>query len=110
MRAQFTELPYRRLPGLRRLYLEVARRTPPGAHIQIRIPPLPRGAYVYAFSRSHYPLAGRVPVPVMNPATEEPLPQVEPAEYIVCWRRCLPPRGFTVVWESADGVLLRRTP
>ncbi len=49
-------------------------------------------------------------MPVMNPATEESLPQVEPAEYIVCWRRCLPPRGFAVVWESADGVLLRRTP
>ena len=109
LHAQFTELPYRRMPGLRRLYLDVAQRTPPGARILILIPKMPRGAYVYAFSRAHYPLAGRVLVPVVDPATEAVLPRVEPAEYIVCWRGCAAPPGFAAIWSSADGALLRRS-
>ena len=112
LRAQWTELPYRKVPGLRQLLLEVARRTPPGARILIATPHRPGlGGYRYAFERSHFILAGRELVPLLDPANEKRIPlRLESVDYIACWHECTPPRGFNPVWKSNDGVLLRRTP
>src|ERR1043165_4621870 len=68
MRAAFEELPYRRLPGLRRLMLDVARTTPPGARIALFAPFAPSidsdGGYGYAFRRAPFLLAGRRVLPM----------------------------------------------
>ena len=110
LRNYWTELPYRKVPGPRRVLVEVGRRTPPGARILIATPHRPgQGGYRYAFERSHFILAGRELVPLHDPATEAPIPlHLESVDYIACWHECAPPRGFDVVWQSADGVLLRR--
>jgi len=106
----WTELPYRRVPGLRRLLLEVDRRTPRGARILIATPHPPgQGGYRYAFERSHFILAGRTLVPLRDPASEKPIAlNLGTVDYIACWDSCSPPAGFQVIWKSADGVLLRR--
>src|SRR5262245_62337045 len=66
--AAFTELPYRRLPGLRRLLGEVAQRTPPGAAIALFAPFREwEGGYGYAFRRAPYMLPGKRVFPMLAP-------------------------------------------
>jgi hypothetical protein len=49
--ADFRELPYRRIPGLRALSAEVDRRTPPGARILLVLPHRQwKEGYEYGFS------------------------------------------------------------
>jgi len=110
LRAQWTELPYRKVPGLRRLLAEVERRTPQGARILLATPHRPgEGGYSYAYARATYALAGRELVPLLDPTTEKALPlRLDTVDYIACWRACAAPEGFTAIWRSDDGVLLRR--
>src|ERR1044071_4695327 len=80
MRAAFEELPYRRLPGLRRLMLDAARTTPPGARIALFAPFNDwDGGYGYAFRRAPFLLAGRRVLPLTTRDVAE-------AEDGVCWR------------------------
>ena len=110
LHAQYTELPYRRVPGLRQMLVEAGRRTPQNARILLATPHKPgEGGYRYAYARAQYILAGRELVPLLDPSTEKPLPlRLDQVDYIACWSDCATPRGFAVVWKSKDGVLLRR--
>ena len=91
--AYLTELPYRKVPGLRRLCVEADRRTPPGARVLFAAPP--NEGYEYAFRRAQYLLAGKDVVPSGN------------ADTIVCLPACSA-RGFRTVWRSDQGAVLQR--
>ena len=112
LRANWTELPYRKVPGLRQMLIEVDRRTPHGARVLLATPHRSgEGGYRYAYARAQYLLAGRELVPLLDPYTEQRVPlQLDSVDYIACWHECAAPRGFAVVWKSSDGVLLRRAP
>src|SRR5947208_17127379 len=64
-----TELPYRKLPGVREFLLEVRERTKEGDAIAIAAPlhraPRWEGGYDYLYARALYLLAGRRVVPVI---------------------------------------------
>lgn len=111
LRASFTDLAARRIPGLRGLLLEVERCTPPGAKILLVLPHRPwQNGYGYGFRRAQYLLGGREVIPLIDRDSGE----VDPggfarAEYIVCWRGCEVPSPFHVVWRRDDGMLLERT-
>lgn len=112
LHAQFTELPYRRIPGWRKLLLEVERRTPPGARILIGLPHRPwQSGYGYGFRRAQYMLAGREAVPLLDRETDRiDEKALEIADFVVCWRGCPAPPGFALIWQSEDGMLFRRVP
>jgi hypothetical protein len=112
LRTNWTELPYRKVPGLRQMLIEVDRRTPRGSRVLLATPHRPgEGGYRYAYARAQYLLAGRELVPLLDPYTEQHVPlQLGNVDYIACWHECAAPRGFAVIWKSSDGVLLRRTP
>lgn len=102
-RRAYAELPYRKVPGLRRLLTEADRRLPIGANVLFAMPEgTPAGAYEYAHRRSIYLLAGKNVLPLRRE-------NLARADYIVCWRACSPPQGFQQLWRSEDGVLLRKT-
>ena len=74
MAAVFTELPYRRLPGLRRLLDDVDRLTPPGARIAVWAPYREwEGGYGYAFRRAPYLLPGKRVLPMLEADRDQPL-------------------------------------
>lgn len=103
LEAYLTELPYRKLPGLRRLCLEADRRTPPGSRVLFLMPPqTTKDAYDYGFGRTQYLLAAKDVVPRFDRSGRG-------VEYILCWR-CTPPSGFVTVWEGGEGSLARRRP
>jgi hypothetical protein len=110
LRANWTELPYRKVPGLRRVLVEVDRRTPRGARVLLATPHRPgEGGYRYAYARAQFLLAGRELVPLLEPFTENRIPlQLESVDYIACWHDCATPQGFEIIWKNNDGVLLRR--
>jgi hypothetical protein len=113
LRAQWTELPYRKTPGLRRAVVEVARRTPKGARILLWTPQQTwEGGYDYAFRRAQYLLAGRELLPMLVDGRDAVDPgSARAAQYIACWPQCPPtPPGFAVVWKGESGTLLRRAP
>lgn len=102
MGAYLTELPYRKIPGLRRLLVEADRRTLPGRRILFAMPAQSSAeAYDYAFGRAQYFLGAKVLVPRFAKRTDD-------VDYVLCWSRCTPPRGFKVLWSSEVGVLARR--
>ncbi|MFL6245943.1 MAG: hypothetical protein ACJ74H_07970 [Thermoanaerobaculia bacterium] len=109
--AQWVELPYRQIPGLRTLLREVDRRTPRGARVLIALPHHPwQSGYGYGFRRAQYVLQGKVAIPLLDRATDTVDPTaLARAEYVVCWRECRTPRGFQIIWRNQDGILLRRT-
>ncbi|HJQ41262.1 MAG TPA: hypothetical protein VKB93_29330 [Thermoanaerobaculia bacterium] len=111
LRANWTELPYRKVPGLRRMLVEVDRRTPKGARVLLATPHRAgEGGYRYAYARAQFLLAGRQLVPLLEPFTEKRVPlQLQSVDYIACWHECATPNGFQIIWKSDDGVLLRRT-
>lgn len=112
LRSRWTELPYRKAPGLRPALVEVARRTPEGAGILLWTPSTSwDDGYDYAYRRAQYLLAGRTVIPMFvdphgidarNPAA---------AQFIACWSQCpsVPP-GFALEWSGDSGMLLRRAP
>jgi len=95
--AFLTELPYRKVPGLRQLCVEADRRTPPGARV-LFIAPV--NGYEYAYRRAQYLLAGKELIP-MGRAEARPT-------FVACLPSCNVPAGFTVVWRNDRGMLLRQ--
>ena len=108
--AQQTELPYRQLPGFRRMLLEVERRTPRGARILLYTPhEQGERGYAYAYPRAHFILSARDVLPIREPVTEVPrLVRLTAIDYIACWQECPATPGFVPVWRSSDGMLLAR--
>jgi hypothetical protein len=99
LRASLTELPYQKLPGLRRFLNDVAARTRDGEVVAIYAPFAWDQGYEYAYARALYPLAGRQVVT---------FDQLDRATTIAAFRSAPTVLGFTVIWRSADGTLLRR--
>lgn len=110
LRAAWTELPYRKLPGLRRMLLEVDRRTPDGARILLWLPQHEwDGGYGYGFWRAEYLLARKTVIPLLHPEHDRMEPShLSEADWVVCWRQCPPPPDFVLTWKSDDGSLWRR--
>ena len=105
-----TELPYSKMPGLRRFMLGVRERTRDGDRIAIVLPARRwEGGYAYGFIRSTYLLAGRQTVPLLSDS-DQPLPaNIARATHIASWAGAPPPLpGFVVTWSTPDGVLLQR--
>lgn len=111
-RAFAVELPYRKLPGFRRLLLEVQRTTPPGARIAIALPFRAwQGGYEYGYQRASFLLPGKQVVPLLRMGADVPAPEnLRAAEYVACWHVAPSTGAFHVVWQNADGMLLRRAP
>ena len=98
-----------RRPGF---VLEVDRSTPQKTRIAIALPFRAwEGGYGYRYYRASYLLPGRQLVPLLAPDRDEPRPgNVALADYLVVWHGRPRVPGFTEVWTTADGTLLRRTP
>jgi len=110
MRAYFTELPYRKLPGFQRLMTEVGPRTPDGARILVWLPYHQwQQGYSYGYWRAKYLLVHETVIPLleMNRDAVEPT-RLHEAEWVVCYHTCPPPPGFVLAWKSEDGTLWRR--
>lgn len=113
LRATWIELPYRRVPGLRKGLVEIARRTPPDARILFWTPHRSwDGGYNYAYRRAQYLLAGREVLSLLADGRDVVDPRgVRDAQYIACWPECPPaPPGFAIAWKGDGGMLLRRAP
>jgi hypothetical protein len=110
MRAGYTELPYRRLPGLRTLLWEADVRTPRGATIALWAPFREwDGGYGYAFRRAPFLMPDKQIVPMLEPDRDQlTLRYLAGARYLICWRGCPPIGGFKSMWRSADGELMVR--
>jgi hypothetical protein len=103
--AMLRELPYTKAPGLRRFCAEVALRTPPRSRIAIAAHWTEwEGGYEYVYARALYPLAGREVVALTGP---HPSPLAD-VDWIAAYRTEPSVPGFTTVWRSGDGALLRR--
>ena len=92
-----TELPYRKVAGLRQVCVEAEQRIPPGASVMFVAPV---DGYEYAFRRAQYLLGGREVIP-MGRAGANP-------EFIACVGHCSRPKGFAIAWRSERGMLLKR--
>ena len=109
MAAGFTELPYRRIPGLRTLSIEVDRRTPAGARILLVLPHSTwKGGYEYGFRRAQFLLYAKRVLPLIDEEGRILRDNMERAEYVACWRECGLPANYEVVWRGPDGLLARR--
>jgi hypothetical protein len=106
------ELPYRKLPGFRRLLLEVDRSTPRGARIAVVLPFRQwEGGYGYGYSRASFFLPGKQLVPLLEPESDAARPEnLRFADYVMAWRARPNVAGFTEVWSTGEGTLLRRAP
>jgi hypothetical protein len=108
-----TELPYRKLPGLRQFLLDVRARTERGSVIAIAAP-LTRtrdweGGYDYVYGRALYPLAGRQVVPLLDPENRFQPQNLAEARYVAAYHSAPSLPGFAEVWRGPSGVLLRRS-
>src|SRR5207244_1806969 len=102
-RAAMTELPYRKLPGLKRLLADVDRSTPPGAKIAIALPFRDWDAgYGYGYYRASFLLPGKQVVPLLPPQN------MRFADYVVIWKGTFAIDGFVPLWTTADGTLMAR--
>lgn len=110
LRALWTEAPFRRIPGLRAMLLEVEARTNPGDRVLLWTPHRPwQGGYGYAFRRAQYVLAGRDVIPLLDRARDVVDERsIDRAQYVACWPSCPPLAGFDLVWRGEPGMLLRR--
>jgi hypothetical protein len=110
--ATLTELPYRKLPGLRLFLDQIRARTQRGEVIAIYAPfrrsPTWDGGYDYIFERSLYRLAGRNVVPLID-VNNHPQPEnLRQATFAAAYRSSPSFSGFAIVWNGRDGILLRR--
>jgi hypothetical protein len=104
-----TNLPYQKTPGLRQFMLAVRDRTHEGERIAIAVPMLQwDGGYAYAFTRSTYLLAGRTTVPLVDKNDRATTDNLARADVIAAWHTEPEVPGFSPVWRSGDGILLRR--
>ena len=110
-RRVLTELPYKKLPGLRELLLDVRARTRKDDVIAI-YGPFPRwdDGYDYLYARSLYILAGRRIVGLLD-SRNRPHPEaLNAATYVAAYRAVPAIPHFRVIWRGDDGVLMRREP
>ncbi|MEA2166530.1 MAG: hypothetical protein QOK37_4657 [Thermoanaerobaculia bacterium] len=109
--AMLTELPYKKLPGLRPFLVSVRAQTKDGDVIALAAP-LHRahwqGGYDYLYARALYLLSGRQVLPLLDPADRPHLENLAKAKYIAGYRCDPQTPGFAVIWRSQDGELLRR--
>ena len=99
------------MPGSREFLLEVRDRTSPGETVAIAAPFQQwDGGYEYLYSRSIYPLAGRIVLPLLDEQNRAHPENLRRANAVAAYRQELAIPGFVVVWRGADGVLVRRTP
>lgn len=112
LRAQYSMLWDRRIPGLRELLENADAQTPAGARILIALPHRPwQSGYGYGFRRAQYVLQGKEAIPLLDRVTDRVDERaLEHAEYVLCWRQCPEPPGFRLIWQSDGGMLFRRTP
>jgi hypothetical protein len=110
IRAVWEELPWRRLPRFRRLLIDVDRSTPPGARIAIWLPyDKWDGGYGYGYMRAGFLVPSKQLVPLMVVETDVAAPEnIAGAEYVAAWGGTPEIPGFTPVWRSEAGVLMRR--
>lgn len=100
LRAAYTELPYRRIPGLRKLLVDASARMPSGATVALWVPFREwEGGYGYAFRRAPFLMPDKRVVPI---------DRVNDAQYLVCWHGCPRVIGFATIWRSPEGELMRR--
>jgi len=106
-----TELPYRKMPGLRELLVGADARTPRGASIAILVPYTAwDGGYGYAYARSSYLLPGKQLIPLLRIGEDVADPaNLAHADYVLCWGGVPPLAGFSKVWQTTSGMLLRRS-
>jgi hypothetical protein len=110
VRPILTELPYRKMPGLRELLIGANARTPQGASIAILVPYSSwEGGYGYAYYRSSYLLPGKQVIPLLRLGEDKSdAENLGHADYLVCWGGVPPVAGFATIWQTAAGMLLRR--
>jgi hypothetical protein len=110
LRTFWTEAPFRRIPGLRRMLLAAEARTQPGDRVLLWTPHRPwQGGYGYAFRRAQHVLAGRDVIPLIDRDSGAVVERnIDRATFIACSPGCPPIAGFDVIWRSEDGMLLRR--
>ena len=102
------EFPDRRAPGYVALLHAAGDHVPMGARVAVVFPTLdwPRG-YSYAFFRAQYVLAGRVFVPLSW--YDGPRPErIAEADYAIVYRHEMPAGAWDVLFQNADGSVLRR--
>jgi hypothetical protein len=111
LRPILTELPYRKMPGLRELLIGTDARTPPGASIAILVPYSAwEGGYGYAYSRSSYLLPGKQVIPLLRLGEDTfDRANLARADYVVCWGGVPAVAGFARVWQTTGGMLVRRS-
>jgi hypothetical protein len=109
--SMLTELPYKKLPGVRSFLLGVRARTEDGDAIALAAT-LHRGhwqgGYDYLYARSLYLLSGRHVLPLLDPADQPHPENLSQAKYIAAYRSDPQTPGFALVWRGDDGELLRR--
>lgn len=104
-----TELPWRKLPGFRRLMLEAAKVTNQGDSIALWIEPMRwMEGYEYGYVRAGYLLGGREVLPLINPDGAFLVRNALRADVIACYRCQRVPRGFQIIRRTEDGLILRR--
>ena len=111
--ATLTELPYRKLPGLRRFLLDVRAHTNRGDAVALYASGLHHaarweGGYDYLRERAMYPLAGRRVISLVDDDDRLRLERLSDATCIAAYRSLPSVPGFVVVWRGPDGCLLRR--
>jgi hypothetical protein len=111
--SMFTELPYRKLPGLRAFLDGVRTHTNRGDSIALfaiglHHAPGWAGGYDYFRERAMYPLAGRRIVPLVDDNDRFRPERVGEANCIAAYRSSPSAAGFAVAWRGPDGELLRR--
>jgi hypothetical protein len=108
LRMHYTELPYRRLPGLRIFMSDVARATAPGDRIGILIGDMSRwDAYPYGFTRSSYLLAGRQVVPLIGRDGHFIEGNLAHATHVACWHCRIGDGRAELILENSQGTLSR---
>lgn len=108
LRPYRTELPFRKLPGLRQLLVDVHASTAPGDSVGLWLGRSWKGGYEYGYQRSAYLLPSRVLLPLLDRHDHFLQENIARSLYLACWR-CEPPfPGFVVVKRFPDGTLSRR--
>jgi hypothetical protein len=103
------ELPYQKMPGLRRFLLEVRRTTERGEVVALLADQSRRtNGYDYIYDRSLYTLAGRHVVAAMDREDRLVPDAIAKADVIAVFRQQPAIDGFRVVWSGPDGSILRR--
>ena len=111
--ATLTELPYRKLPGLRHFLLDVRAYTSRGDAVALYASGLHHaarweGGYDYLRERAMYPFAGRRIISLVDD-NDRPRPErLSDATCIAAYRSLPSVPGFVLVWRGPDGCLLRR--